>query len=79
MILVYHLINNDVGIDFNDFFTTPTITSTRGHIYKPSVTTRLIFFNQSNRDWNNYIITALTLNRFKNELDHFLNEKMTEF
>ena len=44
MILVYRLVNNDVGIDFNDFFATPTITSTRGHIYKlhnPSVTTRL--------------------------------------
>ena len=29
MILVYRLINNNLGIDFNDFFTTPTLTSTR--------------------------------------------------
>jgi len=34
IILVYCLLNNDVGIDFNDFFTTPILTSTRGYLYK---------------------------------------------
>ena len=34
MILVYRLVNNDVGIDLNEFFATLTIASTRGHIYK---------------------------------------------
>ena len=34
MILVYCLLNNDVDIDFNDFFTTPTLTSTTGRSFE---------------------------------------------
>jgi len=33
MILVYRLINNNFGIDFNDLFTTPTLTSTSRPIW----------------------------------------------
>ena len=71
MILVYRLINNNLGIDFNDFFTTPTLTSTRGHmykLYKPSVTTRPrsnFFVIRVINDWNNlpdHIVSAQSLN-----------------
>jgi len=34
MILMYQLINNDIGIDFAEFFTISLVKSTRGHMYK---------------------------------------------
>ena len=88
MILVYRLLKNDVDIDFNDFFTTPTLTSTRGHLYKlykPNVTSRSrsdFFSIRAINHWNklpDYVVTAQTLNGFKNELDNFLFEQMIDF
>ena len=43
MILLYRLVNNDIGIDFSELFTISSVTSTRGHmykLYKPHATTR---------------------------------------
>jgi len=34
MILLYRLVNNDIRLDFADFFTISSVISTRGHMYK---------------------------------------------
>jgi len=71
MTLVYRLLNNDVGIDIIDFFTTSIPTSTKGHLYKlhkPNVTNRSTsnFFSiRAINHWNklpDYVVTAQTLN-----------------
>ena len=34
VILLYYLVNNDVGIDFSNFFTIFSVTSTQGYMFK---------------------------------------------
>ena len=78
MILLYRLVNNDISIDFSDLFTISSVTSTRGHIYKlykPHATTRArchFFSVRAVNSWNSlpdYVVTAQSLNVFKNQLD----------
>lgn len=87
MILLYRLVNNDIGVDFSDFFTISSSTVTRGHmykLYKPHATTRArhnFFSIRSVNSWNSlpdYVVTAQSLDVFKNQLDNFFSDQMTQ-
>ena len=87
MILLYCLVNNDSGIDFSDLFIISSVTSTRGHmykLYKPHATTRArchFFSVRAVNSWNSlpdYVVTAQSLNVFKNQLDDFFSDQMTQ-
>jgi len=87
MITLYRMVNNDIGIDFHDFFSISSVTSTRGHMYKlhkPHATTRARSNFLSIRAVNslnslpNHVVTAQSLNGFKCGLDDHFYEQMTE-
>ena len=70
-------------IDCADFFTISSVTSTRGHMYKlqkPHSTSRvrcIFFLTRVIKCWNESpedLVTASSLNEFKNNLDGFLSE-----
>ena len=74
MILLYRLAHSDIGINFFDYFSYPTYTSTRGHRFKlskPYVTTRarLKFLPQEQ-------VEAQSINTFKNLLDNYYYNQM---
>ena len=85
MIVMYKIINGIVRIDSNKLLSLRTNTRTRGHnrkIFKEHATKlcRINNFTQkSTNDWNSLplkIISAPTLNNFKNQLDiHWSNYK----
>ena len=87
MILLYRLAHNDInfGVNFFDYFSYPTYTSTRGHHFKlskPYATTRarLNFFATRTIDaWNSLphsVVDAQTINTFKILLDNYYSNQM---
>ena len=90
MILLCWLINNDIGIDFADFFTISSVMSTRGHMYKllnqkPHSTSRVrynFFLTRAINIWNGIpedVVTATSLNEFKNNLNDFFSEQFFNY
>ena len=77
MILLYRLVNNDIGINFSDFFTISSVTSTRTNYINPMLPPRqdVTFFNKI---WPFYVVMAQSLNVFKNQLDDFFSDQMTQ-
>jgi len=69
--MVHCLLNNAIGIDFDDFLPPPLSHPPEVKLYKPNVTTRSrsnFILNQNYNKLPDYIITAQTL---KNGLDIF--------
>ena len=80
VLLMYQVANGLLGLSWDDFFEQPTTRTTRGHplkVAKPHAQTRARRNHWSIRtinDWNTLpasIITARTLNEFKNGLDKY--------
>jgi len=74
VILLYRLVNNDIGIDFADFFTVAAVTYTRSHMYKLYKPRAILISFQPDllivRLYNlpDYVVTAQSLNEFKSLL-----------
>ena len=84
MIYTYKIFTGVVDIDKDDFFETP-VSTTRGHQYKilkkkANKTSRVnTFSNRIIDDWNSLpkqVVSAGSVNRFKNELDAHWSEEI---
>ena len=81
-ILTYRILNGLISISSDDLFTLNTNSRTRGHnlkLYKKRSRLNISKYFFSNRVvscWNSlpdYVISADTINSFKNRLDNFWN------
>ena len=85
LILIYRMVNNNIGLQLSDFFSMSIYNSTRGHphkFFKPHAITRTRsnFFAVTNIDeWNNLpesVIGVESINSFKNQLDQHFSSLM---
>ena len=84
MIYTYKIFTSVVDLDKDDFFETP-VSTTRGHQYKilkkkANKTSRVnTFSNRIIDDWNSLpkqVVSAGSVNSFKNELDAHWSEEI---